>query len=157
MGGEVKVESRHGHWAHYDESLEMAEFDRLHAIVAGGRVPDSAPGGDLDRLLQLAQSYGYGEADSHLTMMADKSAEEIESDPYLASLRDAYEALGESDYHACIARSEELLRRDAHSEDQRRAVASVCDAVRRAVWRGRTMREEGAFEAGQAVPTAPSL
>ncbi len=126
--------SPHSHWSHYDERLEMLEFDRLHAILAHGeRV--QAP--DYDRLVRLARSAGYADADSFVTAHGLDGSDDT---PQVAAEREQFENYMDGDYWNQIDRSQNLLQAIGADGATREAADRICQAMRDAYEKGREHR-----------------
>ena len=128
----------HAHWGHYDESLEMASWDRLHSLVEIG-TPVTAEAPDATRLADLARSAGYGEADG---FVAAHGAEAGDDEPeHVAALRSSFEGYEDGDYFNCIDRSVNVLAAAFPGDDEVLAGArSVAQAMRDAYVAGREDR-----------------
>lgn len=143
----------HQHWSHYDVGLEMAAWNAVHEEARKG-----APGEKLlaaqAKIAELAQAYGYGEADSHcadLGLVApDDESEER------AALRESFEGYQDGDYWECIDRSQSVLcdavRGTSVEAFARQAAAETAQGQRDAFERGRKMRLDA-----EAQPATPSL
>jgi hypothetical protein len=133
----------HANWSHYDEHLEMLEFDRLHAILAHG---DTVQTPDYDRLVRLAHSAGYADADSFITA---RGLDPSDDDGLAAAEREQFEGYMDADYWNQIDRSQNVLQAIG-TENAREAAQAICQAMRDAYEKGRTLRIE---RAAQPAPT----
>lgn len=128
--------SDHGHWSGFDENLEMLELNRLQFM---SRLGEEILDGDWNRLVRLARSAGYADADSFLT---DCGLDEYSDTPEQAAQREMFEDFQNGEYWSAIDRSERILQ-DARGEMANKELArKVCDAMRDAYEVGRQMRIE---------------
>jgi hypothetical protein len=139
--------AKHSHWSAYDENLEMLEMNRLHIILARGELISDA---DYDRLVRLARSAGYGEADSFLTDYG-LEAQEGES-PQVVAQREIFDNYMENDYHSQIDRSLILLQEARPDGATRKAADRICSAMRDAYEFGRNQRI-----GNEATPSVPKF
>ena len=92
----------HAHWAEFDESLEEASWNRLQAMARSGQVP-SPDMPAARKLAELARSYGYGEADSHVANLGVEAPED--EDAERAARRESFDAYMDGPYWNHIDRS----------------------------------------------------
>lgn len=128
------TKSSHQHWSHYDEALEMASFDALHAKLTAGS-PDTAA--EEAELARLADSAGYGEADTFCSSAAGLEPKPGET-AYHKVLREQFESYMDGDYWNCIDGSENLI--SAISPEARVIGKRVCQSMRDAFEAGRQRR-----------------
>jgi hypothetical protein len=152
----------HGGWSTFDCKLEGARFHLLHEGVAASEfdaVEAERLAGELE---SLAQSYGYGTADSYLAAADGLSDDEIAENPHLAVMKqNLFEEDGEEDaYFVEVRTSERLLfaaaatpqaksflGADGHDEDWSGAGGTLYDRMKTGFLRGRDMRRSQSFEA----------
>lgn len=150
----------HKGWSTFDSKLEGARFHMLHQAVSGPAFDAVESSRLLDELETLAQSYGYGQADSYLTDAHGLSGEEIEAKPHLAIQRDSLFADdGEEDPYFVEVRTSERLLLAAAATPEAEAFLGRADhgdgwagmwgpvhvRMQEAFRRGRDMREAQSF------------
>lgn len=157
---EAAEKGPHGGWSTFDSRLEGARFHLLHEVVSAAEFDAVEAERLASELEELAQSYGYGSADSYLTQAEGLADEEIEADPSLAvQRRNLFEEDGEEDsYFAEVRKSEKLLLAaaatpearsflgaDGHDDDWNGAWGTLHDRMKTAFVRGRDMRAAQTF------------
>lgn len=98
----------HGHWETFDAHLEGARFNRLHELVQQPTFDDAARAKAevlIGMLEELAHGKGYGDSDSYYYSIQGLSEEQIESDAYTASLKQAFDEYEEDQYFVDIRKS----------------------------------------------------
>ncbi len=129
---------KHAHWAEFDESLEQASWNAIQAAVDGGAVPTpDMP--EAVRLAEYARSYGYGEADSHVSDLGVEAPEDEAEDR--AARREAFEAYMDGPYWNHVDRSQRILAAAGEGRTDGEAIRRGADAV------AQSMRD--GFEAGR--------
>jgi len=138
--------SDHSHWSCFDENLEMLELNRLQYMC---RMSEHVSDGALERLGSLAQSAGYADADSFLSQqgLEGPDATQIE-----AIQREMFENYQDSEYWNAIDRSQIILSNAGGEGRNRELAAKVCNLMRDAYERGRTMRIENERAASPPSP-----
>ncbi len=138
----------HAHWSHYDESLEMACWDRLHAAAASGG-PVSADDPEARSLADLARSAGYGDADGFVTAHGAEADDDEPED--VAALRSSFEGYEDGDYFECIDASVNAFAAAFPGDDDAlHGARAVAQAMRDAYVSGRDDRISN--EAAAPVP-----
>lgn len=98
------------HWSTFDMALEGVHYDQLRRIVCARHFEQAKAEAILAEIGNLAQSYGYGVADSFLTDTARMSAEEIEANDVLAITRAGiFDDPGDDAYFHSVHQSDEAL------------------------------------------------
>jgi len=153
-------EGPHSGWSTFDAKLEGARFHLLHGIVAAGEFDAAEAERLAGELEQLAQSYGYGTADSYLTDAEGMADDEIASNAQLLFTKQSlFDEDGEEDsYFVEVRTSERLLfaaaatpearsflGADSRGEDWTGARGTLHDRMKAAFVRGRDMRASQSF------------
>ena len=133
----------HSRWSHYDETLEMAALDAMHAKLLAGDLDVSA---EAARLRGLAKACGYGEADSFLT----DHAGEDPANPAEAAIRADYDGYMDGDYWNCIDGSGNVFLDALERGPAMKAGRAALQGMRDGFEEGRAARE-----AEEARPSAP--
>ena len=155
---------KHRGWSTFDIALEGSRFQALHDLVSAPAFDGHHAIAVLDELEALAQSYGYGQADSYLAGAEGLSDEEISANPFLAMQRDStFKEDGEEDQYFIEVRNSErillaaaatpearaFLGGSSHGEDRKGAWGPVHERMKGAFRRGRDMRESLSSQAPQ--------
>lgn len=133
----------HSHWDHYDENNEAASWNALHKLALEDRATfNAAP--LPKRLVELAYSCGYGEADSHIASFGLEASEDESEE--VAAHRQMFASYEDGDYYNCIDRSENVLVDAVGRDDEEtvRTIRTIAMAQRDAYQAGRDNRIEQA-------------
>jgi hypothetical protein len=153
--GRAVMQGPHSGWSYFDEHLDGARFHRLGEIVAAPAFDGEAAETAAAELEALAQSHGYGVADSHFADMARGSLGSEEREAQLEASGAYLDDPTEGDYFTEVRSSERALLAASATDEARSflggrdhpaswdgAFGSLHDRMERAFHAGVGMRRE---------------
>lgn len=128
----------HEHWSAYDMKLEGGFFNWLDDSLKNDRKNTFKLHDIMNELINMASSFGYGSADSHLSSIDNVEDEDLKS-IYISDYEDLE---SESEYANNLSKSISILTAKYSDEETKEMLLTLSDKMIDAISNGKLSREK---------------